>query len=1568
VAGARSEAAAEPVVALLGRAVDAGSMTEVLPALLAARSAGIRSRAFHLAAEHLEMTADETVLAAVAGTIADDPRPIEPTLVERLARFVEDRPELLEPDRPASLRRLTALVLDRSREPAPEGLAVRLLGAEAHRCLAPYLDFTRAGVADLVALTPRRPPPCLASIVRAEAELGRTELGRLLSELGWSRVAWGLEVTRWVGLAVDGGMPLVVTWNEAALFDRVPGVRPIWERWLAVALGSGDRAGGGAAVDRQAVDRFRRSNLLHAEMLAELMIMAPLDGRRARRLLDMASRLAGDFAALFADVDDDATRVPAAIDRLIRPLVARIVDIADDEPVPAAVAHSILAFEDPTRLDEVASLHGLKRLLHQRGLKAALRRFRGASGTDRTVDLAVWPTSQPITVSRHLRFVDLEAGPKEGLPLVMRLAVDAYGRHLLHGLDQLPDLEAFCYGNEVQAYLNFRNHPAFLRVDLAPPLRGGMVDLEYFAVSQYEIDSHPDLELSAIREAFAAFDLDLEVEGVRLHARFDKERVLELGQLVRRIGEVLCLVPYLMDLDWTIGGLDYPQPARLTIARAWAHRLRAWGVLPIERILTTDRRHVLAAVEYGPGGALEVAWDGRGAYRDRLKSASPDDLMERLRAALTDLGMAAADRWPEGGPWGAGQLALDRTVLEPLRDAVRSGWIEADVGGFRRAPEERVRRVHEAVVLAELLAGDAEALQHALSTARLVRAIEPHLRFRTTGTVAGHVIDEARLWLSTGPATVAALRDGSGVIRLAVACDGGLFVQRMDHPDRPWRLVGEIGPDVLEQQLRHDAYPMPPPGAPEDVAAVVAELRRPDPSTTVGPPVDERAVPAIAAAPGRAAGPVRLGTAGRTPAGLDDAVLVAASVAPADAPFLQHAAAIVSTGGGVLSHAGLIALELGRPSLVVGGRWRDDSDGPAALVVEREQHREETATVAGLDVVCRRGLKRSEEELRDGDLVEVDADRGRLVLLGRDPDALTAWAAVGEVRRRGAALAAAEAADETILEQRGLLLRAVHQLERLAERATSPSLVRFLVWELLVELPAAVGAPARPAVRRVLGVLRRSAAGEITRFAVSWCLAELERRLADKLASARGLLEDARTPFEPLLGRAAVVRLAAAVREASVLADGAPATALEQELTDLDRDLCECLDRHRTAALERVSETTQESSGLRPALARLAVLDRVLASTPETANRIAAARTRLADADRTARDRHQGRLVVDGAELGIEATSEVGGKAATLGELQRTLGSDRVPAFFALTRQAFREILSRPVGEAGETLESCVRAALAGAADDPGSASRRIRSLWEGVSLPCALDTEVVERVRIIEAATARPIAFAVRSSGLEEDSTVSAWAGQFDTFLGVAGASEVLRCLRLAWAGLWTERAMIRRGPGAGLSGGGIVVQRMVTSRISGVVHTTAVAAGRPDEMVINVGLGLGEGVVNGTVEVDHVVVAKASVGSAGGMRFRYIVGDKREQVVADADRPGETRRRPALAHQRLRPALEYRELETLVEAVLQIEEAWGEPLDIEFAFEGPELRVLQARPVPAVHATVAAMTAAWPLGRRNP
>jgi len=215
----------------------------------------------------------------------------------------------------------------------------------------------------------------------------------------------------------------------------------------------------------------------------------------------------------------------------------------------------------------------------------------------------------------------------------------------------------------------------------------------------------------------------------------------------------------------------------------------------------------------------------------------------------------------------------------------------------------------------------------------------------------------------------------------------------------------------------------------------------------------------------------------------------------------------------------------------------------------------------------------------------------------------------------------------------------------------------------------------------------------------------------------------------------------------------------------------------------------------------------------------------------------------------------------------------------------------------------------------------------------------------------------AVRSSTWEEDTPDAAWAGQFDTYLCVQGEEELLRHVRLAWAGLWSARALQHRAHAVGAAGlgvgGGVIVQRMVDARVAGVVQTVHAATGRMRELVINAALGLGEGVVSGAVEVDEIRVRKP--GAAGGpLQLQYRVGDKRDCIRFDATKGSGTRRAETRFHERLRPALEYAEAEDLVTAALALERTYGQPLEIEFAFEGASPMILQARPIPLFQATL--------------
>jgi hypothetical protein len=386
--------------------------------------------------------------------------------------------------------------------------------------------------------------------------------------------------------------------------------------------------------------------------------------------------------------------------------------------------------------------------------------------------------------------------------------------------------------------------------------------------------------------------------------------------------------------------------------------------------------------------------------------------------------------------------------------------------------------------------------------------------------------------------------------------------------------------------------------------------------------------------------------------------------------------------------------------------------------------------------------------------------------------------------------------------------------------------------------------------------------------------------------------------------------------------------------------------------------------------------------------RVPHARRRAAEALESARrmlheelaERLGSRLVLGPADGGVELAPWIGPKAANLAEIERVLGEGVVPRWFAVADSAFRRALAARADSRGSaavpgTLESAIRDVLALGDPDPAAKSSAIGRLWAEAGLPADVEAAVARGYEDLGAdpedddREAGPPWVAVRSSAREEDREEDARAGEFETFLFVRGVRDLLVHLRRTWAGLWTERAIRSRGATERSFhevGGGVLVQRIVRARVSGVLQTLDVGGAEPGEMRINAGLGLGEGVVSGAVDADEIRVSRAGPAD-GPLRVRYVVRDKTEQVVFDRRAGFGTIRVPTKYHQRLRPALEYVELEELVRAARALETAWRCPLDLEFAFDSERLFILQARPVPSFFAALRETVERYPLARRR-
>jgi hypothetical protein len=1573
---------------LQARALSAGAPPQLYQALLHVRERDLRLRAVTALALAVEqrMVPPPALLERLAAALSDCTT--VPPGLEAILHTVAGRdgvPLLLAPGEPSWLRWLAARLLDAAGQPpTPEHAALALGGQPAAR-LARYLAFTRATYRDLLWLTDPESGaiPLVAALDDAERLLGQERLARALAELGWTSVAMGLEVVPLTRLRVGTGFPLLVAPTEADLLAECGGVERLGDVMLIIAHGRVAQASVTPAGEAQAqrIRRFREYNVVHAELLNDILEVAPLTVARARGMLEQVQRLATDFASLFGQHDDEATRAEHVAQRLCARAAALLP--ADPAAVLGGEATRLLqAFEDPASIDRVTTIHGLKRYLHQRGLRNAFRLFASGSAANRTVDLLL-DADGSSSVTRRIRYIEFEPAHAGGLPPIVRLLVESYARWIAHGPTRLPDTRLLIYAHEVQLYLSFRAHPAFIRMDLSPPRRGGMIDLEYFAVSQNEMAQHPARDLGAMQEFLRRIGYHVTLEGLRIHARYDKERAFDRADILDKAAALLRLAPLLMDLDWTIGSLEYPPDSRALVQAAWGQLFERHGVLPLDALLSADRCRVLLRRH----AAHDDGWDGQGMYRDAFGPDPDPAWWAALRAVLQRRGLAGIVRLDDAAAPPVGQLELERRLLLPLRMALAAGAVTAAGGVLRCSDPDRYQAEHEAVRLAALLHEGGAALEDAARLGAVVHHAFALFRFRTTGTVQGCRVERAELALSGGPITLFALRDAHGAIQLACAVAGSRPTRVRDTATAPWRWHGDVRAADLFEQLLRDNYMAPAQLLAPLHAASTGGLRERFTHAALRPPravlPQDRVVDAEPAAPGRASGVVRFGG---TPHQLHGAILAAPVVRAEDGPLLKAANAVVTTGGGILSHAALLALELRKPSLLLRGRWHTDGVGTRTLLLTRTEFSERRVRIGAYDVVCRDIAREHEEALCDGDLAVVDADEGTFRLLGRDHGALALHHGLTDLEHIARQLADMSD-DARVLELRGRLLRTMHGLRRQVVRLADPGLAHYVARQLLATPPEPTAPAAGPQRRELLRLLLENpTVGTAAADAATAAVTEMSGRFRELSDAASSTIPHLARPLEIVFLHHAVARLAAALRGLRMIhGDGAPVDESADVAATVDvlaaarlREL-----RGNIAARLETCRTDGGGAAVEPHLAaQLRVIEAVLDGARRDVAHSAAGATDLpgwsAQPPRLAGGSLRRRNVVGAVDGGFELAAIAGNKAAGLGELERILGGNAVPPWFAVTDHAFRTVLAVPLpclpleGNAPDarpvrhTLGTAIEAVLARPGLEARDRAAAIAALWRDVTLPPAVAADVREAYARLgdERAVHAPdiagtdtrgrhvgaIPVAVRSSSLEEDRTDAAWAGQFCTFLNVAGVDAVLQHMKLAWAGLWSERVLLHRGASAAAPGGGVIVQRMVAARVAGVLHTVGAATAELRVMVANVGIGLGAGVVSGEVGVDELRITKGPDIDAPVVDVQYTIGDKREQVVPDSARGGTTRTESSY-HQRFRAALEYAEVLELARAGAKLEAVLGQPLDIEFAFEDDRLRVLQVRPIPVFH-----------------
>lgn len=323
-------------------------------------------------------------------------------------------------------------------------------------------------------------------------------------------------------------------------------------------------------------------------------------------------------------------------------------------------------------------------------------------------------------------------------------------------------------------------------------------------------------------------------------------------------------------------------------------------------------------------------------------------------------------------------------------------------------------------------------------------------------------------------------------------------------------------------------------------------------------------------------------------------------------------------------------------------------------------------------------------------------------------------------------------------------------------------------------------------------------------------------------------------------------------------------------------------------------------------------------------------------------------------DTGIGDIASVGGKNASLGELSRSLQSAgvRVPDGFATTAAAYRAFLE------ANALEPRIRAYIeeyrAGRAT-LRQAGAAIRELFLSAAFPDSIAEAIQERYRLLSRrAGQHEVSVAVRSSATAEDLPDASFAGQQETFLNVAGERAVLEACRNCYASLFTDRAISYREMKGydhlevALSVG---VQRMVRSDLgaSGVMFSIDTESGFPEAVLISAAWGLGETVVQGTINPDKYQVFKPLLADG---RFSPVIererGAKERKMVYSQGGNARTRMVETTEREQASLVLSDDEVVLLARWAKAVEDHYGRPMDMEWAKDGVtgELFMVQARP----------------------
>ena len=322
-------------------------------------------------------------------------------------------------------------------------------------------------------------------------------------------------------------------------------------------------------------------------------------------------------------------------------------------------------------------------------------------------------------------------------------------------------------------------------------------------------------------------------------------------------------------------------------------------------------------------------------------------------------------------------------------------------------------------------------------------------------------------------------------------------------------------------------------------------------------------------------------------------------------------------------------------------------------------------------------------------------------------------------------------------------------------------------------------------------------------------------------------------------------------------------------------------------------------------------------------------------------------------ELNINNIDLVGGKNASLGEMISELTDlgIKVPGGFATTSYAYQDFLNQD--DLGKRINSVLNNLNVDNIEELAETGRQIRQWILETKISSELKSEIEKEWK--EITNNKNMAFAVRSSATAEDLPDASFAGQQETYLNIVGLDNLIEALHHVYASLYTDRAIsyrIHQGFDHSDVALSVGFQQMVRSDIgsSGVMFSLDTETGFKDAVFITSSLGLGETVVQGSVNPDEFYVYKRALENNNYPILRKTLGDKSIKMILGKNNTlGETVEIVEVDEKESRNfSICDQDIIDLAKYAVTIENHYKRPMDIEWGKDGSdgEIYILQARP----------------------